>query len=118
MALLKTYSIGSDITSGTVNTSRLHIAINSSGHVNGFKGITTRGDVLEIEGDKLSDESGLNAIVLSHSGLNPDKRLESTFKSLTTTERNSYSSIEDGVIIYDTTLQQHYKYTRSAWSPL
>ena len=64
--VVKTYSISSDITSGTVKVSKLDGEIAATSHVTEFRSVVKNGDSLQVWGDSLSDESALDALVLAH----------------------------------------------------
>jgi len=66
MALLKTYSISEDVTQGVVNSILLKEEIKVSQSVDGFTGITTKDDVLNIFGDGFSNEGDCDNVVLNH----------------------------------------------------
>ena len=66
MAKLKTYSIATDIASGVCDTDRLHATIKAGTAITNFEGIVMQGDVLDIYGDILADESVLDTLILAH----------------------------------------------------
>jgi len=68
MGLLKTYSIINDITAGTAEQSTLHKEIDSSGFVTTLETLEIDGDVLNLYGEALADETALDALVLNHGG--------------------------------------------------
>lgn len=66
MAVVKTYSISQDVLSEKVNLKNLSLQIETSELVNGFSGCSRNGDELEILGDSIVSESGLDEIVFNH----------------------------------------------------
>ena len=66
MALLKTYTISTDVTEGVVTAPVLHNEIEDSANVNSFEGIEVDGDSLHVYGASFSNETALNALVLAH----------------------------------------------------
>ena len=64
MPTLKTYSIAA-MTNG-LNLSRLHTEILNSSAVTLFTGINTAGDNLDIQGDSLANEPGLDTLITAH----------------------------------------------------
>ena len=74
MAILKIYSISTDIDAGTVNSSKLHEEIKISNTINGFAGISTFQGNLKVIGDTLIDESGLDTIVQTHTPISLDEK--------------------------------------------
>jgi len=69
MALLKTYTISTDVTEGVVTAPVLHNEIEDSTNVNSFEGIEVDGDSLHVYGASFSNESALDALVLAHGGV-------------------------------------------------
>lgn len=72
MALLKTYSVASDITAQAVDCGALHDELASSGHVTNLANVALFGaDELRVYGDSFVSESGCDTVVLNHSGEDP-----------------------------------------------
>ncbi len=65
MALLKTYSIASDITSQDLTEALLHRELVDAGDIVSFTGLNRAGDVLEVHGTSYT-ESNVDATVLAH----------------------------------------------------
>lgn len=68
MATVKTYSIANDTEHGQVRGNQLHAEILSSASVTDFSGISTHGDVLDVMGAALANETALDAVVAAHCG--------------------------------------------------
>jgi hypothetical protein len=66
MALLKTYSILTDVSLGEVKNDKLHKEIKSSGYINDLHSVDFGVDSIEIFGTSISDEVNLDALVLNH----------------------------------------------------
>lgn len=72
MAILKTYTISTDITAGALNSMKLHKEIAATSHVTGFTGLgTIIADNFDILGTTLADETALDALVLAHTITGP-----------------------------------------------
>lgn len=59
--------------SGLVSLGRLKKAIKDGNYVNGFTHLSKKGNIIEVWGDAIADESGMDAEVSSHDGLNDYK---------------------------------------------
>lgn len=66
MALLKTYTISTDITAGAVNSNRLHKELSDAGDITNFTGIIVQGDSLKVLGDSFITEANVDTTVLNH----------------------------------------------------
>ena len=66
MAILKTYSIQNDITGQAVKESLLHEEIDTASVITGFEGLNVTGDVLDILGTTLDNETLFDSTVLYH----------------------------------------------------
>jgi hypothetical protein len=86
MAILKTYSITSDITAQTIESDRLYDEIVIDNSITGFEGITRLGDNFNIHGTSINNESSLDAVILNHSGIAYSEDL--TLNELTSNEDN------------------------------
>ena len=71
MAIVKTYSVQTNITSGKCSPKLLTNQIKVTDYVTGFIGVNCEGDVLEIKGATLFNETLLDAMVLAHTGIPP-----------------------------------------------
>lgn len=116
MALLKTYSINSDVTAKKVDPGSLVLAIKSGGWVAGFEGVDVDGDALSVNGSSFVNEPALDAEVLGHSGVKAIRALKALVDRVTTAQRLSLSGMEPGVEVYDTDLNQFHWWNGTKWS--
>jgi len=66
MAILKTYTISTDVTGGAVNSGLLHSELLAAGDITNYTGINISGDSLEVCGDSFITEANVDASVLNH----------------------------------------------------
>ena len=66
MAIIKTYSITTDITGGVLDTTTLHNDLVLSGDITNFTGVGQNGDAFDIYGDSFISETNVDAIVSTH----------------------------------------------------
>ncbi len=66
MALLKTYSISTDITGGAVNEAKLHDEIDAVACVTNFQCVCVDGDNLSVHGASFSNEATCDTTVQDH----------------------------------------------------
>ena len=82
MANLKTYSIASDITSGTCNARSLTDEITTSASITNLQGVTIDDDVLIIVGDAIANEGLLDSTVLIHEAITLDEYKDLKIKAI------------------------------------
>ena len=66
MAILKTYTISTDVTGAAVNSELLHSELVAAGDITNFTGININGDSLEVWGDSFITEANVDTTVLAH----------------------------------------------------
>ena len=96
MSTVKTYSIETDLPNG-YNARKLGAEINTSGDVEGFDGFNVNGDVLDILGTSLTDESGLDATLAAHEAISLVDSKQLRYNEI---DEKTKSLINDG-FIYD-----------------
>ena len=117
ISILKTYSVSADITAGICEPVSMSREIGESATIDDFRGVNLDGDVLEVRGESILDETALDLVVQNHDGQGKANTIDRDFQSLSTSERNSFldANIDEGGLIFNNTTDKIQYWDGTEW---